>query len=326
VARLAGVLLLVTVLLFNAWAVLALHYAPLTPPPTGDALALLLIVAASFALIRLKAAKAALTASVCPTLVLIWFLLLRPAEDRHWTSEYALPASVSIEGNAVHIRNIRNFQWKTESEAVPAYYDADFALDSASSVDLILSYWAGEAIAHVFVSFGFSDGRHLAISVETRRAVGQDYSALAGFFRNYELFYVVADERDLIGVRTDIRHESVYIYRIRPAVPDAPRLLLHSYLQRVQALAGAAAFYNTLTDNCTTNVITRANAAGPNAAALRYSWKLLASGYADSYAYDLGRLNQDLAFPELKRRSLITRPPGASITTTFSSDIRVGLP
>jgi hypothetical protein len=166
----------------------------------------------------------------------------------------------------------------------------------------------------------------LAISVETRRAVGQDYSALAGFFRNYELFYVVADERDLVGVRTDIRREAVYIYRIRPAVPDAPRLLLLSYLRRVQALAEAPAFYNTLTDNCTTNVITRANAAAANAAALRYSWKLLASGYADSYAYDLGRLNQDLPFPELKRRSLITRPPGGSITPAFSSDIRAGLP
>jgi hypothetical protein len=325
-ARLGRLLLLVPVLLFNAWAALALHYAPLASPPTGDILALLLILGAAFALARLNAAKAALAASLGPALVLIWFLQLRPAADRHWLPEYEIPATVSIDGNTVHIHNIRNFRWRTATEAAPAYYDADFALDSVNSADLVLSYWAGKAIAHVFVSFGFSDGRHLAISVETRRTLGQDYSSLAGFFRNYELFYVVADERDVIGGRTDIRRESVYIYRIIPAVPDAPRRLLLSYLHRVQALAEAPAFYNTLTDNCTTNVISRANTAGPDVTALRYSWKLLASGYADSYAYDLGRLNRDLPFPELKRRSLITRPSGASIDPTFSSDIRVGLP
>src|SRR3954447_1085071 len=116
-ARLAGVLLLVPALLFNAWAVLALHYAPLAPPPTGDVLALLLILAAAFALVRLKAAKAALAGSLCPALVLIWFLQLRPADDRHWTPEYAIPAGVSIDGNAVHIRNIRNFQMEDRNRS-----------------------------------------------------------------------------------------------------------------------------------------------------------------------------------------------------------------
>jgi Domain of unknown function (DUF4105) len=182
-------------------------------------------------------------------------------------------------------------------------------------------YWAGDAIAHVFVSFGFRDGRHLAISVETRRERGETYSSLAGFFRHFELIYVVADERDLIGVRTDIRGERVYLYRLQIS-PDTARRVFLSYIERITALAARPEFYNTLTNNCTTSILGRANAVSP---AIAYSWRVLASGHAAEYAYELGLLDSSLSFAELRQRSRVQRPAHAEIGPDFSAELRVGL-
>ena len=189
----------------------------------------------------------------------------------------------------------------------------------STSADLVTSYWAGDAIAHVFVSFGFRDGRHLAISVETRRERGETYSSLAGFFRHYELIYVVADERDLIGVRTDIRRERVYLYRLQIS-PDTVRRLFLSYIERTADLAARPEFYNTLTNNCTTSILGRANAVSP---AIAYSWKILASGHAAEYAYELGLLGSQLSFDDLRRRSRVHRPADAAIGPGFSTEVRL---
>ena len=190
-----------------------------------------------------------------------------------------------------------------------------------------MSYWAGDTIAHVFVSFAFADGRTLAVSAETRRAAGQAYSTMGGFFRNYELIYVIADERDVIGVRTNLRHERVYLYRLQ-APPEAARRLLLSYLEKVDALAKTPEFYNTVADNCTSNVISRIAAMPGSAGLPADSWKLLLSGYTDSYAYayDLGRLDRNLPFPELKLRSRLIDGIDASIASDYSSATRARLP
>jgi hypothetical protein len=321
--RIALALLAAGALLFTGWALLALHYAPLAAAPIGDALAGALALLTLLALIRLPLRLAIPVCVIGPTLVLAWFLTLHPTNNRTWQPEYAVLPTVAIDGETARITGIRNFKWRSETEAAPDYYDATYDLGAIDAADLIVSHWSSDAIAHVFVSFGFKDGRRLAFSVETRRAAGQEYSVLGGFFRNYELFYVVADERDLIGVRTDWRHESVYIYPVS-VPPERRRLLLLSYLHQVQALAEHPVFYNTLTDNCTTNIVARAAGAGATVAS--FNWKLLASGYADSYVYDLGKLNQSLPFDELKRRSLVRRPAGARIGPNFSREIRAELP
>ncbi len=168
----------------------------------------------------------------------------------------------------------------------------------------------------------FSGGRYVAISVETRRERGEAYSAVAGFFRRYELIYVVADERDLIGVRTDIRRESVYLYRLQATKAEREALFL-SYLDRIAKLSWAPEFYNTLDNNCTTNVLGRANAASGDIAS---SWMVLLSGYADRYAYELGRLDTSLPFDQLKQRSLVRRSPDLRINRDFSAAIRARLP
>ncbi len=204
---------------------------------------------------------------------------------------------------------------------MPAYDTRTYRLDQLASVDMITSYWSSEAIAHVFLSFGFANRQYLAISIEIRRMKGQEYSSLAGFFRQYELFYVAADERDLIGQRVNARHERVYLYRLT-ITPEQREALLRSYLQRMQALAVAPEFYHTATNNCTTNIVAHANA---GAKLLPFSWKVLFAGYADNYAYQLGLLDRTMAFADLKAASRIN-PTKAIEDDNFSSRIRAGRP
>jgi len=191
------------------------------------------------------------------------------------------------------------------------------------SVDIVTCYWMGPAIAHVFVSFGFAGDDYLAVSIEVRKSKGKEYSTLKGFFKQYELIYVVADERDAIRLRTNYRHdppEDVYIYRAKSA-PDASRKLFLQYMEQVNALRARPEFYNTLTTNCTTNIWTNAHV---NPGRVPMSWKILASGYVPVYLYEEGRLeDMGLSFPELKRRAHVNeRAQAADAAATFSRRIR----
>ena len=253
--------------------------------------------------------------------LVLWFVTDSPSNDRDWAPEYAVPATWSREGNVITVHNIRDFSWITETDYTPGYYDASYALDDLNNVDLVASYWSGDTIAHVFLTFGFTDGRHIAFSIETRRQRRFPYSVVAGFFHHFELIYVVADERDVIGVRTDVRHERVYLYRLT-LVQDARERLFLSYLAAVRRLASKPQWYNTISDNCTTGILQRADAK----AATRYDWRILLSGYAPQLAYDRGFLNTQVSFPALRRSSLIVRPPGSFPDERFSEDIRENLP
>ncbi len=255
--------------------------------------------------------------AVVTVAVAIWYALDRPSNTREWAPEYAIPATARQTGRTISVRHIRNFSYRSETEFTPAYYDASFPLDDLESVELVASYWAGKAIAHIFLTFGFRDGRHLAFSIETRRQAGFGYSTLAGFFHHYELFYVAADERDLIGVRTDIRREAVYLYRLRLS-PEMREALFLSYVRKLDALATQPEWYNTLTANCTTGILARANVPDH----IRFDWRVLLSGYAPRYAYELGLLDAGKSYAELQRDSLIRRPPGAVIDADYSREIR----
>ncbi|NHO31364.1 DUF4105 domain-containing protein [Acetobacter sp. LMG 1636] len=224
-----------------------------------------------------------------------------------------------INGRIVHVKHIRNFAYQTEQDYTPQYYDADFSLDKLNAVDLITSYWASENIAHVFLTFGFKTGQHLAISIETRRQKSFPYSVIAGFFHHYELFYVTADERDLIGVRTDIRRERVYLYSLR-LTPAIREKLFLSYLNEIHSLNTYPQWYNTLTDNCTTGILARAGAR----LRYRWDWRVLLSGHTASLAYDVGLLDDSMSFAELKSHSRIWRPKGAVPGLNYSEEIRQG--
>lgn len=237
---------------------------------------------------------------------------------RQWAPEYARTASVQWREGVAHIRNVRDFVYRSRDDFTPRYFDASYDLDALQSVDLVVSRWGNESVAHVFVSFGFADGRYLAVSIETRRQPEQRYSALGGFWRNYGLIYVVADERDLIGVRTDIRRERVYLYRAQVSA-ETVRALFTDYMLRIEALNATPEYYHTLLNNCTTNILRHARAVAPH---LRYHWRVLLSGHADDYSYRMGLLDRSVAFDALKRASLIERAPDSVIDEAFSTAIR----
>jgi hypothetical protein len=267
----------------------------------------------------------ALVFAIAFALVLVVWTTVRPSNDRDWQPEVAVLPYATINGDRVTVHNIRNFDYHTETDFAPAYYDRTFDLRRLDRVDLIAVYWMGPAIAHLFVSFGFGD-EHLPISIEVRKERAEQYSSLAGFFRQYELFYVVADERDVIRVRTNYRHsppEEVYVYRVTGSPENSRRVFL-DYMRDINDLHEHPRFYNTLTTNCTTMIFAHTTV---NPGHIPFSWKILLSGYAPEYAYDMGRLDRRLPFEELKRRAHVnTAAQAANEAPDFSQRIRAGLP
>ncbi len=248
-----------------------------------------------------------------------------PSNSRDWQPEVAVLPYAVIDGDRVTVHNIRNFDYRTETDFTPAYYDRAFDLRRLDRVDLVAVYWMGPAIAHLFVSFGFGDD-HLAISVEARKDRTRPYATLPGFFRQYELVYVVADERDVIRVRTNYRKsppEDVYLFRVIGSLENGRRIFL-DYMRDINELREHPRFYNTLTTNCTTMILAHT---AVNPGRIPYSWKVLLSGYAPEYAYDRGRLDRSLPFEELKRRAHINAvAQAADQAPDFSRRIRAGLP
>ena len=311
----------------GAWGVLALAIAG---PPSALLRALLAAVFGA-------AALAALLGVVRPRrfwpllalflalviAVLTWYFSLEPSNNRDWVAENAVLPKASVDGNIVTVHNIRNFAYRTETDFTPAYYVKRFDLGQLEAVDLVASYWMGPHIAHVFLSFAFAGGEHLAISIEARKEKGEGYSTINGFFRQYELHYVVADERDLIGLRTNYRQdppEQVYVYRLK-GNSDAERRVLVEYIDKINVLANRPEFYNSLTTNCTTNIWLNAKV---NSDQLPFSWKILASGHVPALLYEHGRLDaQGLSLADLQRRGLVNpRARAAGIDADFSRRIR----
>jgi hypothetical protein len=328
VATRAGLALLATlVMAMGGWGVLALAVAG----PHHNALRLGLALgfgAASLAALVALASRRwrwrGLALYGLPVAAaLAWYFSLTPSNDRNWVPENAVLPSATVAGDLVTVHNIRNFHYRSETDFTPAYYDQRFDLRQLEGVDLVSVYWMGPHIAHVFLSFAFAGGEHLAISIEARKEMGEGYSTVNGFFRQYELFYVVADERDVIGLRTNHRNnppEYVHVYRLDGRLPEARRLFLE-YIAQINAVAVRPAFYNSLTTNCTTTIWLH-NRVNPEH--LPFSWKILASGHVPEYLYEHGRLAEGkLPFADLQQRALVNaRAQAAGEAADFSRRIR----
>jgi hypothetical protein len=256
--------------------------------------------------------------------VLLSWVSVEPSNERDWQTDVAVLPYATQAGDLVTLHNVRHFDYRTEEDFEPRYDDRTFDLRKLDEVDLIAVYWMGDAIAHVMVSFGFA-GDHVAFSIETRKEKGEAYSSIAGFFKKYELIYVVGDERDLIRVRTSYRRpeELVYLYRTRMN-PDNARRLFLEYVGKINQLKEQPEFYNTLTTNCTTDVWSLARALSDQ---VPLDWRVLLSGYFPEYAYDFGSLDTSMPFAELKTRSLINdKAHAAGDDPGFAGRIRDGLP
>jgi hypothetical protein len=327
----AGVFFLSFLLLGSAgWGALAIYYSDLENPAIRDAATGVFILVALVAMAGVVSRRWRLRALVGYVVIFVllvaWWNTIKPSNDRVWRPDVAVLPYATFEGDLVTVHNIRNFDYRSETDFSPAYYDKTFDIRKLDSVDIIASYWMGPAIAHTFLSFGFAGGDRLAVSIETRKEQGEDYSTIKGFFKQYELFYVVADERDVIRLRTNYRKdppEDVYLFRIYGPQKDGQRLFLE-YMQRINGLKKQPEFYNSLTTNCTTVIWQNARI---NSDHVPFSWKLLLSGYVPEYLYEVGRLDTDMPFTELYARSLIdARARAADHDPDFSQRIRVGLP
>lgn len=320
-------LLGVLVVASGIWQVLAVTYSWPLAGAIRVPLAALFAVVTFAALVSLGSRRWRWRALACHlalfVVLLAFWLRIEPSNARDWQTDVAVLPHATIEGDIVTVHNIRNFDYRSETDYTPAYYDRRFDLNQLEGVDLVAVYWMGPDIAHVFLSFAFAGDQHLAISIETRKEKGEDYSTVKGFFRQYELYYVVADERDVIGLRTNYRHnppEDVYVYRMKGPIENGRKLFLE-YIAKVNALTDQPAFYNTLTTNCTTNIWFNA---GVNAERVPFSWKILASGHVPELLYEYDRIQTDgLSFAEVQQRAHVNaRAQAADKAPDFSQRIR----
>jgi hypothetical protein len=254
-----------------------------------------------------------------------WWQSLAPSHERAWADDVARLLESEADGDRVVLRNVRNFDWQTETHYQARWETREYDLKHLVAGDLILSYWMGPHIAHTLVSFGFDDGRKLVFSLEIRKERQESFSAIGGFFKEFEQVIIAADERDIIRTRSNVRREDVYMYRLR-ATPAQLRALFRAYLERAAQLRRTPEFYNTMTSNCTTIVFELARQIDPG---LPLDYRLLLSGHVDEYAYDQGALAPGVPFAELRRRGYIdtrARQADSDDSRAFSQAIRAGMP
>lgn len=285
----------------------------------------------------LPAASAALwVASLL--LMLVWWRQIYPSGRRDWADDVALHVQLQADGaladarQRVLLKNVRNFCWRSEEDYDVRWESRRYELAQLASVDVATSYWMGPVIAHTLVSFGFNNGEHVVFSIEIRKQKGEQFDALAGFFRRYELALIAADERDILAVRTNVRGEQLRLYRLNMR-QSVMRELFMAYAREADILNDKPRFYNTLTANCTTIVWQLARRVG---ATLPVDWRLMASGYLPGYLNSLGVLTPGYSLEELRQAGDITerakawQPPAvgsdAEASVDFSRAIRTGLP
>ncbi len=263
---------------------------------------------------------------VAATATIVAFALMTPRSDRSWIPEQSRLPEATFEGNFARVRNVRSFSYTARTEFTPRYVDRAFDLDKLVSVWYVLTpfndSWRGPA--HSFVSFGFADSQFVAISVEARREPGETYDAVKGVFNRFELMYVVGDERDLIGQRAAFASDRVYLYPIR-AKPEKMRAMFVAMLERANKLRSEPEFYNTFTNNCTSNVVAHVNQVAPQM--VPAGFKTMLPGYTDEVAHRLGLIDTDLDVGRARERYLINARAQRSISDSlFSFRIREASP
>ena len=255
--------------------------------------------------------------------IVMWWLTIQPRNDRDWKPEVAVLAHADIDGNRVTIHDIRNFEYRTETDFTPHYNTRSYDLDQLKGIDLFVNYWGSDLIAHPIISFDFGNNNHIAFSIETRPEKGEGYSTMGGLYRRFELIYIPGDERDLVRVRTNFRKgEDVYLFKIN-STPERERARFLEYITQLNQLYAKPRWYNVLTTNCTTSIRSQRTASDR----APWDWRILANGKADEMLYERGALDRSISFPELKRRAHINeRAKAANDASDFSRQIRIGVP
>lgn len=322
--KIAFVFVALIAFLVNVWACAALYFDLPVPwlrvPAAG--LYLIAMVAAQWFLRR--GHKGLVAAFAGFAVVLLWWLSIKPSNDHAWQPDNAKTAHAEIDGDQVTIHDFRNCDYRSETDYTCAWETRSYDLANLRGADIFITWWGSPWIAHPIVSFDFGSQGHVAMSIETRDEVGQGYSAIRGFFRQYALTYIASDERDVIRLRTNYRKdEEVYLFRTT-AKPALARSLFIEYLQRANELNAQPEWYNALTNNCTTNIAVSAGEA--QHVATRLDWRILLNGKMDEMMYERGGLvTGGLSLPALKEQAHINAAARAADgSPDFSRLIREG--
>jgi len=294
----------IVALLLTLWAAAAIYFdSAFTGLRAVAAVAYLLLVIAALIFFR-RSYAGILIAFAAFALVSLWWLSIRPSQNRDWQPDDAETAWSETHGDEVTIHNVRNCDYRTEKDYTCQWETRTYNLSNLHGADIFITWWGPTLIAHPIVSFDFGDQGHVPMSIETRDVVGQSYSAIRGFFRQYALIYIVSDERDVIRLRTNYRKdEEVHIFRTT-ASPALAREVFQEYLYRINQLHSRPEWYNALTNNCTTNIaIAAAEAQGKP---VRFDWRILLNGKMDELMYDHDSLvTGGLSLPALKAQAHI---------------------
>lgn len=253
--------------------------------------------------------------------LIAWLVLLQPSTQRDWSPDQARLPQATIAGGEVTIANVRNFSYRSKTDYDARWETRRYDLERLATLWFVVEPFAGfPGAAHTFLSFGFEGGHYLAVSAEIRKERGENFSPWRGLYRNYELMYVLGDERDLIRLRTEQRKDTVYVYPVR-ATREQIRVVFLDVLARSNALAGHPEFYNSVTNTCTTNLVAHANALRPGLVPL--SWRVLLPGHSDELAMQLGLIDFDGTLAQARERFRVNeRAARAGDAPDFSGAIR----
>lgn len=305
-----------------AWSFGALHF---DFPVLKKAAAWIYLLSLLAALIVMKGEwKKLAVVSGSFLLVLVWWLTQQPRNDRNWQPDVAQEAWVEIKGDEITLHNVRNCDYRSATDYTPQWETRRVRLSQITGVDMFINYWGSPYMAHPIVSFQFADAPPICFSIETRKEVGEKYSAIGGIYRQYELIYTAADERDVVRLRTNYRKdEESYLYHIQ-VKPDRARERFMEYINTLNALHDKPRWYNAITTNCTTAIRSQ----HPAGERLPWDWRMLVNGKGDEMLFERNAIVTDgLSFPELRQKALINPAAhAADKSPDFSRRIREGRP
>lgn len=305
------------------WSCLAIYFSNLPWWSARAALSMLFVGFTVYAFWISRSRRVSLAGYATFAAVVVWWIAIPPSHDRPWRPEVAVMPRAIVDGDRVRFTGVRNFKYRSRHDFDVRYEEREVQISHLKGIDFYVSYWAEGPVGHTFLSFVFDNAPPVSVSIETRPEIGEGFDPLASMFKQFELIYVVGDERDLVGSRVMHRPETVYLYRLNSPPEDARELFM-IYLKRINELADRAEFYHLLSNSCTINIIRYARAVRP---ARGFDIRHYLNGWIDGYLYDSGRLTTEIPFDEMRALSLIDDEVRAAIEAPdFSQRIREGLP
>ncbi|MDP9811346.1 hypothetical protein J2W42_004209 [Rhizobium tibeticum] len=304
---------------FTGWFALAAFYQVPSPWKWPIITAGLLAGLITVLTVRRRPLLVAVLVLAAMLAVSYWWSSIKPSNDRDWAADVAHGVTATIAGDEIILHNIRSFRWRTTEDFDPIWQTGTYDLASLRSVDLLNSVWSDPAIAHTLVSYGFADGRYVVFSAEIRKERGEAFSEIGGFFKEFELVLIAAEESDIVRLRTNIRRETVSLYPLQVSAQVARALFL-PYLEKANALSVQPEFYQTITANCTTIVFKLARLIDPG---IPLDWRIIVSGYLPDYLYDRGLIRTDVPLSQVKKQAEISgRTQAAPASSAYSRVIR----